>query len=137
MMRTLNNKCKVCSLIALIIILAGLLFYAKKKCSKKEKFDSHAKQSLLFFKAGWCGHCNRFKPVWDEFVNECHQSGKYPSLDLREIDVDEESSKPLMEKHNVKGFPHVVLVDETNNVDTVFQKNRTKEDLLAFIQEKM
>jgi thiol-disulfide isomerase/thioredoxin len=105
------------------------------KGKKTETFNGESEtKTLMFFKADWCGHCTRFKPVWDEFKQECNI--KYPNVSLKELNIDDEASKPLMEKHNVRGFPHVVLTGE-NTEDVVFNKNRTKEDLIAFIQEQM
>jgi thiol-disulfide isomerase/thioredoxin len=103
------------------------------KGKKTEGFNTDANKKLLFFKADWCGHCTRFKPVWDEFKEE--SKTKYPNVELMELNIDNEESKPLMQKHNVRGFPHVVLTSE-NTDDVVFTRNRTKEDLLAFIQEQ-
>lgn len=123
-------------LMILVLLTISVITYLCVKCMKsktKESFsgDSSTK-TLIFFKATWCGHCSRFKPVWDEFVKECEQ--KHNKTKLLELDIDNEESKPLMEKHNVRGFPHVVLVEEEKD-DIVFTKNRTKEDLHAFLDE--
>jgi thiol-disulfide isomerase/thioredoxin len=107
--------------------------YNKKNSNNKEKFNSeHGNKTLIFFKANWCGHCKRFKPVWDEFVEECRTQNE--PTKLLELDIDNEESKPLMEKHNVRGFPHVVLTEDDHE-DIVFTKNRTKDDLLNFLKE--
>jgi len=122
-------------LMLLVLSTISMITFVCVKCMKSktnESFVSNSTKTLIFFKATWCGHCNRFKPVWDEFVAECNQ--KNEQITLLELDIDDEASKPLMEKHNVRGFPHVVLVED-NRDDIVFTKNRTKEDLLAFLQE--
>lgn len=132
-----NNKMLLLFVtIALFVGLAILLFF--KMCKKqKESFQSDEKKStLIFFRASWCGHCQRFKPVWDEFVKECNDSDKYNQIDILELDIDKEDSKPLMEKHNVRGFPHVVLTKD-NEPDQVFKRNRTKEELFAFLDESL
>ena len=122
-------------LVLIVLALCGYCIRCMSKCKKTEGFNSdYNNKTLMFFRADWCGHCTRFKPVWDDFKEECKQ--KYPNVDLMELNIDEEASKPLMEKHNVRGFPHVVLVG-SDAEDVVFTKNRTKEDLLAFIQEQM
>ena len=36
----------------------------KKK--SKQCGGSKEKDELLLFKAEWCGHCKKFKPVWNE-----------------------------------------------------------------------
>lgn len=123
-------------IIALFVM--SLLTYVCIKCFRNKKAMSESfttsDKTLIFFKANWCGHCNRFKPVWDEFALECQQNNI--GVKVLELDIDEEETKPLMEKHNVRGFPHVVLVEE-NKDDIVFTKNRTKEELFAFLNEHM
>lgn len=125
----------VCCMVVLIALLLAYTMYYFKTKQPKETFsggESGNVKTLIFFKANWCGHCNRFKPVWDEFVSEC--KAKNEPTQLLELDIDEESTKPLMQKHNVRGFPHVVLTG-ANVEDVVFTKNRTKEDLIAFLRE--
>jgi thiol-disulfide isomerase/thioredoxin len=131
-----KTKYMICIVIILIVLaLCGYCISCLSKSKKTEGFNSdYSDKTLMFFRADWCGHCTRFKPVWDDFKEECKQ--KYPNVELSELNIDEEASKPLMEKHNVRGFPHVVLVGKDVE-DVVFTKNRTKEDLLAFIQEQM
>ena len=103
-----------------------------KKSKATESFTYESTQTLLFFKANMCSHCTRFKPVWDAFVEECKKNNVKTAL--VEVDIEDEETKPLIEKHKVRGFPHVVLVEE-NKEDIVFTNNRTKEDLLAFLRE--
>ena len=123
-------------LIVFVLFTISVITYLCVICMKSKKTESFSDNSgaktLIFFKATWCGHCSRFKPVWDEFKTECEQ--KNEKTTLLELDIDNEESKPLMKKHNVRGFPHVVLVQE-NKDDIVFTNNRTKEDLHAFLRE--
>jgi len=125
----------------IVLLVLGYIVYSKTKSSSPTEEFSNDKLSLYFFKADWCGHCQRFKPVWDEVVEHCNSknSDKYSRVDLVELNIDDEASKPLMQKHGVRGFPHVVLTDSTDSTekDVVFNKNRTKEDLIAFIEENM
>ena len=112
-----------------------LILYFIVKCNKSKKTDpvtDESKQKLYFFKANACTHCTRFKPVWDAFVDECKKNNV--KTELVEVDIEGEETKSLIEKHKVRGFPHVVLVEE-NKEDIVFTNNRTKEDLLAFLRE--
>lgn len=123
-------------LMILVLLTISVITYLCVKCMKSKTTESFSDggitKTLIFFKASWCGHCTRFKPVWDEFKKECEQ--KNEKTKLLELDIDNEESKPLMEKHNVRGFPHVVLVEEEKD-DIVFTKNRTKEDLHTFLDE--
>lgn len=123
------------SLTSAISIVLIYTYFIKNNKKAKELFTSP--QELIFFKADWCGHCQRFKPIWDEVVNECSSLDKYSHIRMKELNIDTDEAKPLMQKHNVRGFPHVVLVSEEGNEEKVFQKNRTKEELLAFLDEHL
>lgn len=134
-----NNRILI--LVAAVIILAVLLYSCTRSktasTSTKEGFNGGNNQKkLMFFRAEWCGHCTRFKPVWDEFVSECTNTKMFPHVQIVELDIDQESTKPLMAKHNVGGFPHVVLTDANDENDVVYSGNRTKEDLIQFLQSQ-
>lgn len=63
---------------------------------------SSSKPTLALFYANWCGHCNNFKPTWDEFSKSVGSNGpKYVSA----IDVDQYPSEA--QKHQVNSFPTV------------------------------
>ncbi len=139
--KTLPSSTKHICCIVIILALLALCCYCIRCLCKKEHTTTEpfnggksGNKTMFFFRADWCGHCTRFKPVWDDFKTESKK--KFPDLELIELNVDDEASKPLMEKHNVRGFPHVVLTGDSMD-DVVFNKNRTKEDLLAFIQEQL
>jgi thiol-disulfide isomerase/thioredoxin len=119
------------ALLFLVLVAIGVMLYMKNK-PNKEKFEN-AKKVLYFFRAEWCGHCQRFKPVWDEFVHDAMTSSEFPNVEIVELDIDKEESKPLMKKHGVQGFPHVVLAEESRP-DIVFHDARTKEALQQFLR---
>lgn len=120
------------ALLIIVLIAIGVMLYMKNK-PKKEKFDANDRKVLYFFRAEWCGHCQRFKPVWDEFVHDAMTSSEFSNVEIVELDIDKEESKPLMKKHGVQGFPHVVLTGESQ-ADVVFHDARTKEALQQFLR---
>jgi thioredoxin-related protein len=127
-----NYRMLAIALVSILVVIITFVLIKKYK-TKTESFDPNEKKNLLFFKASWCGHCTRFKPVWDSVVSECNSNDKYSNVDFLELDVDEEETKPYMEKHQVRGFPHVVLLN--GNSEHVFTGNRTQDELIKFIEE--
>jgi thioredoxin-related protein len=69
-------------------------------------------------------------------VDECNNSDSFKNVAIVELDVDEESSKELLKKYDVKGFPHVVLVHNARDERMVFDRERSKEQLMKFMKEK-
>ena len=127
---------------ALVVIgsITGIIWSLKRsRAHVTEEFgpDAGTHGVIYFFRANWCGHCNKFKPVWDEFVNQCNSSDELSELTLVELDVDEETSKPIMEKYAVRGFPTVVFESADKQKSSKFQQDRTLENLLSFARQNM
>ena len=128
--------------ILFVIVLIGVYISYKWLAGSTEAFDGAPLESdgaatpskvvVIFFRANWCGHCTRFKPVWDETCADKVARSDLEEVEMKEVDVDTEEAKPLMQKHNVRGFPHVVMVN--GDKEDVYSGNRTKEDLLSFIE---
>ena len=135
MFKLQNNNLFIALSLLFIVIITTYCMYCYRK-NKKESFttDGGSTKTLFFFKASWCGHCKRFQPVWDEFKSEL-ESNPLP-IQLKEFDVDEEETKPLLEQHNVRGFP-TILLEESGKEDIVFTQNRTVEDLMGFCKEHL
>lgn len=125
--------------IASVLIIFSILMYirglgASKRVVEEERFvDGVDSNTLFFFRANWCGHCQRFKPTWDKFVDRCTTSEEHQDLELVELDVDKQESKPLMTKYKVTGFPTVILVNNKTQEFKRFQDERTEEALMRFV----
>lgn len=72
----------------------------KKK--SKQCGGSKEKDEVLLFKAEWCGHCKKFKPVWNE-LKEMYKN-KYV---FNTYDSDEDKDK--MKQWGVSGFPTIIF----------------------------
>lgn len=125
--------------LASMLIIFSIVIYmrslgASKRVVEEERFVQGVDSSTIyFFRANWCGHCQRFKPTWDKFVDRCTTSEEHHNIELVELDVDKEDSKPLMRKYNVSGFPTVILVNNKTHEFKRFQDDRTEEALMRFV----
>lgn len=80
---------------------------------------------LVLAYADWCGHCQSFKPAWNQF------KAKYGKvLDIREINADKD--KKIMEHMQIKGFPTVILLH--NGTRHEFDGQRNIQNLERFVK---
>lgn len=88
-------------------------------------------KTLVLFAADWCGHCQHFKPVWDQIKQKlasmATQGG--PSINAIEIDSKQASS------YGIKGFPTVRLYEGRPSPTAQgkdYSGSRTLEDVIKF-----
>lgn len=62
------------------------------------------KIEVMLFKAEWCGHCIKFKPVWEQLKNEYNNKFQFTMYDGDE-------NKDKIKEYNIKGFPSIVFKD--------------------------
>ncbi|RDX85334.1 putative nucleoredoxin 1, partial [Mucuna pruriens] len=102
------------------------------------KVDSLKGKKLgLYFSASWCGPCRRFTPTLVEVYNEVAPKGDFEVVFVTADEDDEsfnsyfskmpwlaipfsdsETRNRLNELFDVRGIPHLALVDETGKVVT-------------------
>ena len=138
------NLTKKIILVSMLVLITSLLCSCYKASNKSSSFTETynepqaSQKELIFFMASWCGHCKRFEPVWDKFVSKCASEGLHKNVKLTKLDVDKDTEHHQghrFKTHQVRGFPTVVLTDVNDSPGTSFNRNRTEEDLLSFLNE--
>ena len=81
--------------------------------------------SIMLFYADWCGHCQNFKPIWEDIKNT-NLNINFKQFN-EGVDVDE------IKKYGIEGFPTIIL--ETDNGLHRFEESRTKSNLIKFIKQ--
>lgn len=117
-------KVFIISIVVYIVLHIIYYIYILKMKPKMESFGNPA--SCTYYYMHNCGHCKRFTPEWDNFV----QSYTGP-VRLRKVEMNDAGSD--IEKYNIKGFPTVIMVDD-NGETKQFDGPRTVEGLRAFVQ---
>ena len=135
-----KNAPKVMLLIGILIIL----FIVRKKFLMKEGFESTSStfgtdikdgKKLVLFYADWCGHCKKFKPIWDDMSNQSNKDGKNKLLKI-DLGGDDPKNTSIMEKYKVDGFPTVALLNN-GKLEETYNGERSKEALSNFISKKI
>lgn len=97
------------------------------------KNDNENKIIIMFFFAEWCGFCKKFFPIWEEFKKYMKKNHK--EIILLNLNGDEENTKVLMKKYNIRGYPTVMLKHNKKIIE--FEENRTLEKLIDFIEKNI
>lgn len=81
---------------------------------------------MVAFKAPWCGHCKKLKPVWDELADK---------VDVVIGEVDCTVEKDLCTEHQVQGYPTIKY--STGHGWKKYTKERTMESLEEFVAKSL
>lgn len=101
----------------------------------------------LYHAEDWCGPCQSFAPIWDEFIKKVKSSKDYKYIKLDRSDgtcskIDDKSMENISDKlydkikeYRVSGFPTILLFVDNNNPKE-FSGNRQADTLFEFIESK-
>ncbi len=62
------------------------------------------KVDIILFKADWCGHCIKLKPIWEKVKEKFNNKFNF-------ITYDADKNTELFEKYQVDAFPTIIIQD--------------------------
>lgn len=110
--------------VALSIVLIYMFFFKRRSFS--ENFGNPV--SCTYYYMEECGHCKRFNPEWETFV----QSYTGP-VKLRKVSATEAGGD--LDKYGITGFPTILIVDENGDHED-YTGPRTSEALTKFLNKE-
>jgi thiol-disulfide isomerase/thioredoxin len=85
---------------------------------------------VVYFYMDGCSACKDFEETWNNFSNSYNGE-----LTIEKIER-EDAGNDVLDKHKVKGFPTVLLVDTNDNKIKEFTDTRTVDKLMDFANGK-
>jgi thiol-disulfide isomerase/thioredoxin len=82
--------------------------------------------TLILFYADWCGHCQRFIPIWKELKTKINTK----ECNIIEIESDETFIKKIKD---LKAYPTIYYI--STNLTTEYKDDRTIESILNFLEK--
>ena len=108
---------------AVVLLSLSKNMFSKPKRVAREGFTEERK--IIYFHMEKCGHCKKFNPEWDKFVQ---------GSDMKTQKISASSGNPLIKKMNVSGYPTVMIIEGEKKVDT-FTGDRTVKGLEEFVSK--
>ena len=77
---------------------------------------------ITLYHAEWCGHCRKFKPVWDQLKEKLKGSG------IKVAEYEDGQNKQQVENAGITGFPTIRITK--NGQTTDYQGPRDLDSIL-------
>ena len=91
------------------------------------------KPGMLFVYADWCGHCTRFKPIYDQLSQTLNngnpKKNNFPCYAINEKNMSEN----LKSKLNVQGYPTIKYFNQDGYMIGDYNKQRDISTMLKDI----
>lgn len=94
-----------------------------------KKTIARDKPGMLLIYADWCGHCQRFKPVFNQIHGKIGSSFNCLSINDEQLSKDPRLSRAL----NFKGFPTIKFFDQNGKITHDYNGNRESSQILDHI----
>ena len=109
--------------ILLVLIIVSIIKYSLKK---RDGF-SEGRELVLVHMNG-CGHCKTLMPEWESASKE-----NKTEINMRSVEMSEGDGPDLCKKHNITGFPTMILLDNGKKIKD-YDGERNKNSILQFLQ---
>ena len=101
---------------------SGSAVYIKKQLTKNNP-------GMLLIYADWCGHCQRFKPVFNEIHTKIGNNFSCVSINDVELERNPDLSKALA----FRGFPTIKFFDQNGKITQDYTGDRESSEILGHI----
>jgi len=123
---------KSISFLSLFIVLLSYLSKAEVIKFNDLNFDKEIAEGqwMIYFYADWCGHCNRFAPVFEDVEAEAREK----NLNIKFGKINIEENPQLASRFYITSLPTLFHIQDKQV--RKFSIERTKENLIKFIENR-
>lgn len=114
-----------------LVIFISIAYYIASHWRKPEGFSNAASPSIVYLYMDSCKYCKEFSPVWTDLLPDFKKMN-ITAIKFSNKDPSEDAKKYLS---HAEGFPTLLLVRGEGDV-VVYKGDRTKSDILRFLQEE-
>lgn len=102
------------------------------------------KNTVLLNHADWCGHCQVFKPQWEEFRKKVGKGVNVVQIEngaLTELQRNKTLYKKITPQDGLVYYPMIIVFvkkdSKPNSEKKIYDGNRTATDLKAYVDSKV
>jgi thiol-disulfide isomerase/thioredoxin len=81
---------------------------------------------IRLYYADWCGHCQTFKPVWEELKD------KFDDIGVTYKEYESSKNKLEVDKANINGFPTIIM--SKDKVDYKYEGGRSPNLIIETLE---
>ena len=124
-------------IILLIIIIVIIGIYVSGVKINFEAFTNAKKYTLEYYSMPSCRYCEDFeRTVWKRLVADVEESPNSYNFSTIKYDITVGDGIKKAELYNINSTPTIQLVENGTDRYVVFNGDRTKSAILAFIKEQ-
>ena len=134
--KLLNFKNKSTDSIVAFVVIASLGYVFLKTAtnlflgsSTQEGLEVKGRKELLLLHMEGCPHCVSLMPEW-KTAEKQNNTG----ISMRAVERSQGDGPQLCDKHNITGFPTILLVDNKGNKLQAYNGERNTAGLLNFMK---
>jgi thioredoxin-like negative regulator of GroEL len=114
--------------IVLVVLVLGVMSLAIH-CRHFVKEGFSGQKEFVLVHMNGCGHCEKLMPEWDDAASE-----NKTDIKMRAVEMSEGDGPKLCKKHNITGFPTIILLDSKGKKLDDYNGERNKDGILGFLQ---
>ncbi len=115
-------------LLVLFLLFIGVLYLAMH-CKKYVKEGFTGDKELVMVHMEGCPHCVTLMPKWNKASKE-----NSTKIKMRAVEMNEGDGPELCKKHDITGFPSILLLGENGKKLQDYNGERTKDGILEFLK---
>jgi thioredoxin-like negative regulator of GroEL len=125
-----KSKCGKFGSINLVLaaILLAVMFGAMFNGAQSSTEGLSNQKEFVLVHMNGCGHCKTLMPEWKSAAKS-NNTG----ISMRAVEMNEDDGPELCKKHNITGFPTMILLENGKKVAD-YNGERNKDGLLKFLQ---
>jgi thiol-disulfide isomerase/thioredoxin len=123
----------ICLCISMYVQTSRRVRFNEQSNKYHEAFESSTGSTLKIFYADWCGHCKRFKSIYEDELPKLIEEH---NINCNVDPIDADKNEEIIKLYDVKGFPTVIL-ELTDGTKIPYDGPREATPIIEFLKKNI